>query len=243
LNDTVWAAVERAVLKPDLIADQLTKLNQKKANDVSKTGVEVVDTEQAILQIQNEEGRLIEAYRLGILSAEQLGQELKNINFRKTTLAERKADLSKAVDNLSLPAIRRSIVDYCKIAAKRLKSFGPEERQRFLRFLIREIVFDGDTARIKGVIPISSETRARTAGTGEMESASEHSGIETTTIKDYGRNSTSIFPDFFVTERKEALNDYFTFELVQPVPRPIHSRTYLRQNDTQEGDTTSQLAA
>jgi hypothetical protein len=145
--------------------------------------------------------------------------------------------------NLSLPAIRKSIIDYCQIAAQRLKSFGPEERQRFLRLLVRDIVFDGSTARIKGVIPISSEARGGTMRPGQMGSASEHlGGIATTTLEDHGRNPTS-GADLFAAKREANTDDDFTFELVQPVPRPIHSRTYLRQNDTQEDGTTSQLAA
>ena len=60
--------------------------------------------------------------------------------------------------------------------------------------------------------------------------------------EDHGRNPTS-GADLFAAKREANTDDYFTFELVQPVPRPIHSRTYLRQNDTQEDGTTSQLAA
>jgi site-specific DNA recombinase len=244
LNDAVWAAIERAVLNPQLIADQLTQLNQKRANDASKMGAAVIDTDQALLQIQNEEARLIEAYRLEILSPGQLSRELENINLRKVSLAKRKAEFSNLAHNLSLPTIRKSIIDYCQIAAQRLKSFGPEERQRFLRLLVRDIVFDGGTARIKGVIPVSSEARAGTMRPEQMGSASEHlGGIATTTLEHCGRNSTSISPDFFAAKREADTDDYFTFELVQHVPRPIHSRIYLRQNDTQEGDTTSQIAA
>ena len=158
--------------------------------------------------------------------------------------AKRKAEFSNLAHNLSLPTIRKSIIDYCQIAAQRLKSFGPEERQRFLRLLVRDIVFDGGTARIKGVIPVSSEARAGNMRPEQMGSASEHpGGIATTTLEDHGRNPTS-GADLFAAKREANTDDCFTFELVQPVPRPIHSRrTYLRQNDTQEDRTTSQLAA
>ncbi len=244
LNDAVWAAIEMAVLNPRLIADQLTQLNQKRANDASKMGAAVIDTDQALLQIQNEEARLIEAYRLEILSPGQLSRELENINVRKVSLAKRKAEFSNLAHNLSLPATRKSIIDYCQIAAQRLKSFGPEERQRFLRLLVRDIVFDGGTARIKGVIPVSSEAKAGTMRPEQMGSASEHlGGIATTTLEDHGRNPTSGFGDPFAAKREANTNDDFTFELVQPVPPSIRSRTYLRQNDTQDDGTTSQLAA
>jgi 2-methylisocitrate lyase-like PEP mutase family enzyme len=67
--------------------------------------------------------------------------------------------------------------------------------------------------------------------------------LEDSFPEDYGCSPTSAFPDFVLAKQWQTADDYFTFELVQPVPRPIHSRAYLRQNGTQEGDATSQLAA
>jgi len=222
LNKAVWTAVEKAVLNPNLIADQVTKLNQKKAKDVSKMGAAVMDTEQALLQIKNEEARLIEAYRLEILSAAQLGRELEAIKLRRTSLDRSRADLSEQAHTWSLPPIKRSVVDYCKVVAQRLKSFGPEQRQRFLRFLVREIVFDGGTARIKAVIPISSDGRAKKPGAEKTESASEDGGdIATTKIEGCGRNVTSVFQGLLPASEDRTTDGYFAFELVQPVPRPI----------------------
>jgi hypothetical protein len=75
-------------------------------------------------------------------------------------------ELSDNAHRLSPPAVKKSVADYCKIAAARLKSFGPEERQHFLRVLLREIIFDGASVRIKGVIPISRERKEVNSNTG-----------------------------------------------------------------------------
>jgi len=83
LNQTVWAAVEEAILNPDLIMKQLARLTENGNTDASKSAAEVAEAEQGLLQIRREEARLIEAYRLGILSAAQLGQELEKTNSRK----------------------------------------------------------------------------------------------------------------------------------------------------------------
>lgn len=68
-------------------------------------------------------------------------------------------------------------------------------------------------------------------------------GIVTTTLEDYGRNPAIAYPDFALAQQRQTADDWFTFELVQSLPRPIRSRMYLRQNEKQAGDATSQLAA
>ena len=214
LNESVWAAVEEAVFNPELITKQLAKLTETRNNNVTKTGSEVAEAEQGLLQIEKEEARLVEAYRLGILSPAQLGQELEKTNLRKASLDKSKTDLSQQLQKISLPVIKKSIVEYCRMASQRLRSFGPEERQRFLRYLVRDIVFDGATVRMKAVIPASGDRATAHSGPDKLESPdASASDIAPTKIRHYGRNAPSDFQGFAATGSAPRQAEYFAFEL------------------------------
>ncbi len=139
--------------------------------------------------------------------------------------------MSEALKAASLPQIQKSIEEYCHSAAMRLRSFNPEERQRFLRVLVRTIIFDGATARIKGIIPIvrnvsepriSDDSSRSGIGTTTSECCGRNSGgIEDTTIEGYGRNPSQIFN---ADEGGNPSETHVAFELVQSVPRLPRSR-------------------
>lgn len=192
LNHTVWAAVEEAVLNPSLIAEQVEKLNQTRESDATAAHTETAEIEKARLQIQDEETRLIEAYRLSILSPEQLRDELEKIRVRRAGLEARKNELSGKVTAFSSTTIKKSIEEYCILAARRLKGFTAVEQQRFLRFLIREIIFHGPNVTIRGVIPVSStpEDLPSSTGTADPGRQPNRGNTATTEIEDCGRNLT-----------------------------------------------------
>jgi site-specific DNA recombinase len=155
LDTTVWSAVEEAVLNPSLIADQLTQIRDQGAKNAEGLKAEASEMEVAVSHLQVEEERILEAYRGGFLSASLLGRELEKINARRKSLEARKASLSEQTATVELPRIRQSLMEYCRMAAQRLESFGFEERQWFLQQLLNEVIFQGDKVVIRGVIPVS----------------------------------------------------------------------------------------
>jgi hypothetical protein len=84
-------------------------------------------------------------------------------------------------------SIRRSLTDYCKIAAERLETFDRLEQQQFLRTLVDEIVFEGMQIRIRGIIPISEAKDKRESSISHSES-----GIVNTASYSHARNSVGI---------------------------------------------------
>ncbi|GAH70405.1 unnamed protein product, partial [marine sediment metagenome] len=49
----------------------------------------------------------------------------------------------------------RGVKEFCGLVEERLESFGFQEKQKFLRLLIDKVSLEGDSVRIKGVIPVS----------------------------------------------------------------------------------------
>src|SRR5205085_1743623 len=90
----------------------------------------------------------------------QLGQELELLKKRQSALEMRERKLRKLSGANSGSNIRRTLEEYCQGVADRIKTFNETERQRFLRLLVDNIVFEGNQVRIRAVIPINDTARA-----------------------------------------------------------------------------------
>jgi site-specific DNA recombinase len=188
LDLTVWQAISEAILNPSIIIDQIKKLQElrSKKNEERKGEMEVIDA--AVLEIDKEEERILEAYRLEVLSSEQLGKELEKLKSRHALLESRRRNFT--ADSNARPASERSIVDYCRQAAGRLNTFAVDERQQFLRLLIDHIVLDRGQIKIRGVIPVSDQ--AADFPSNQSEKILSHSRTATMTAYRSERSSVTI---------------------------------------------------
>ncbi len=195
LNSVVWNALQEAVMNPRIIEDQVTKLNQRNKLRATQSVAEVAQLREALDQLNAEETRVLEAYRLGVLSPALLAQELEKLNARRSSLQRRQASLSPPSGPTDMPTFRKTLRDYLRIAARRLDTFSFEERQRFLRLLVKSIVFEGDKVRIRGRISLDDNTirpgcqnqdHPGSIRCSPLENSSRR--IEPTMIGDYGHN-------------------------------------------------------
>jgi site-specific DNA recombinase len=163
LDGIVWSALEEAILNPAIINEQITKYLEREESSTRQLLSESDQIEQGLQRLANEESRVLEAYRMGILSPSQLGRELEKVNLRKNALKSNSAHLAEQPNLSNLQAVRKSVTDYCRQVAERLKSFTLEERQRFLRLVVDRVIFEGEQVRINGILPVSQSGRARTS--------------------------------------------------------------------------------
>lgn len=159
LNESVWNALKLALLKPSTIIGSITKLNEQRIADASSRTLEFAELEKASQQARDEEARILEAYRVGAISTEQLSSELEKLKNRHTSLEARRVKLDEHQELPSLTVIGQTVSNYCASIANRLETLNLEGKRRLLTLLINEIVFDGVTAQIKGVIPGPENTR------------------------------------------------------------------------------------
>lgn len=189
LNESVWTALKRAILHPQVIIDSVLTLNKRRASEASASKLELAEVEKDLQRIVLEESRLLEAYRQGVISAAQLGSELEKLSTRRSSARARKSSLVEQQPKSSLPSIIGSVSLYCSLIAEQLESLGAEGKRRLLRLLVNEVVFDGCTARIRGVIPSANDGQ----NLGErqphcLENELSSGRIATTQIGENGRN-------------------------------------------------------
>jgi site-specific DNA recombinase len=230
LDQTVWGAIEEAVLNPSLILDQVAR-RQKQAEQNSAIVLnESAEISRSLRQAQEEESRILEAYRTGVISPAQLGRELEKLQIRKSSLDIRKRNIAENGKVVATSTVRRSVTDYCRQIARRLKSFTDEDRQRFLRLVVNSIVFESKQIRIRGVIPVNPAPGNRhDAAFAE----NVQGGFATTMAQHPGRipDRTALTrPDY--GGRNSVPGPQLEFDLIKPIvkaPPPLLQRNDLGQ--------------
>src|SRR5882724_6261399 len=188
LNVTVWDALVRALQKPHAI---LRGLSQHK--EVANSNVEALITAD-VTQIDAEELRILQAYRLEILSAEQLKRELLGLKARRSLL-RMKTITTPPLLNTESRNVKRSVKDYCGRVSRRLPALNWDERQHLLRVLLKQVLFRGDRVTISGHIPTEE---------GSSTEVPPAERIASTTSWDCDPNAASIHFELTCPIKKDA---------------------------------------
>src|SRR5215212_7503125 len=119
LDSVVWEAIKEAILNPSIITDQLAHLYHRRVKSTEQLKKDSDDIDSLLERLKKEEERILEAYRMSVLSPIQLAKELEKLHGRKNLLESRKASPSDSENQMESGSLRRSLTDYCKIAAER----------------------------------------------------------------------------------------------------------------------------
>lgn len=197
LNDAVWEAVEEAILNPDIIIGQIEKRERKTTTKAATAECERKEVERAIEKVEEEEHRIVEAYRMSVLTPAILRRELAQLNVRRSALLQRKTKLDAQGRQADLPAIRRTVQDYCGETGGRLSALTSAERQRLLQLLLDVVIFKGDEIMIRGYIPnpnVPTPQSEILATTQEQGSFLSSDGIATMESYSHDHNSVEQIP-------------------------------------------------
>jgi site-specific DNA recombinase len=226
LDAAVWEAIAQVIMKPNVIKEQLARRYEQQHTSAKQVRSEAAEIERALEQVQIEEDRILEAYRKGVLSAAQLGRALEQINLRRSTLQTRKLSVGKELEPSSLPEAQKSVADYCKVIAKKLNRFSLPERKRFLRYIVKEITFEGNRVRIAGALPVilsGNEGIAADDADHTQTGAVAISGIAPTTSHSYAQNPIFAHDRIATTRayrRGHNSVESIPFHLSRDLPRP-----------------------
>ncbi|HXS95065.1 MAG TPA: recombinase family protein [Candidatus Limnocylindrales bacterium] len=187
LNQTVWQAVEGVILRPEVIADGVARRKAAETMRRAKRGAERAEAEQALRQIEAEEARLLEVYRLGIIGAEHLGRELAKTKNRRNAVTAELASMSNTIGQPSSTDVAKSIHDYCRDASAAMARFDDAGRQRFLRLLHLQCIFTGNIVRLSGKLPIGAKPERSELPHTPADSSG--GGIAGTEVDLHGRNT------------------------------------------------------
>jgi site-specific DNA recombinase len=146
LNDTVWTALETALNNPAMLMKAIKEIRQTTTN----ASQQPMQIQTAIEKLRREETRILEAYRLSILTPDQLARELESISSRRKLLEKQDNELRHPQPVL----MQESVEDCCRKIRQRLPGLTFETKRSVLRLMLRKVVYEGSQVRISGVIPL-----------------------------------------------------------------------------------------
>jgi hypothetical protein len=115
--------------------------------------------ERELAALDQEEDRILAAYRTNVTSLRQFEKEIGKINARRAACEALLAKAKSAIP--AIPAereIRRDVSHWGATVRKRLTALTDEERQELLGCLLTEIVIFDDHVRMSAMIPANTES-------------------------------------------------------------------------------------
>jgi site-specific DNA recombinase len=196
LNETVWTAVKDALQNPQIIALGIKSVARHNQTENQSS---LDHDKRALEQIRIEETRILQAYRLRVLTAEQLRSELEALRARKSLINSNKSEHASTVDANSVLC---SVEDYRRAIPGRLEALSWDQKRKILQHLLTRITFEGDRVTITGRVSPGDKTASRLsdgASNGPIagnlagsSNAAENSNIADTTTWDRARNANRI---------------------------------------------------
>jgi hypothetical protein len=164
MEDAVWGAVSSAVLNPELIHEQVKKRWNRRLAEHANTQEEVALLQHDLTVLEQEEERILIAYRKGVTTLLQFEKEMAQVTLRRTALRDA---LVKASRNVPLPPPESALRDlkrWASVVRGKLESFNDVDKARFLGCLLNEIIIDAGVLRIRGEIKMTGGNIAPTLG-------------------------------------------------------------------------------
>ena len=196
LNETIWTAVKNALQNPQIIALGIKSVARHNQMDNQSS---LDHDKRALEQIRAEETRILQAYRLRVLTTEQLGSELEALRARKSLIDSNKSAHASTVDTNS---VLRSVEDYRRAIPGRLEALSWEQKRKILQHLLTRITFEGNRVTITGRVSPGDKTASQPSEgaahgpiAGNLSGSSntaENSNIADTTTRNRARNADRI---------------------------------------------------
>lgn len=159
LDSLVWDQVVALFENPDLIQKEINRRLVKIQNsDPTKRRKECVAKE--ISRQRKSIEKLLDAYQEDLLQLEELRKRMPSLRKREEALKSELSSLEAGdVDQHDFLQLVKSMEGFLGRLLNTAKELDVIERQKILRLVVKEVLVDKDTIRIKHSIPITGPNR------------------------------------------------------------------------------------
>jgi site-specific DNA recombinase len=148
IEPLVWNAVTEAILKPELILKEAEIYDRE--NKYSSNGDQV---KSSLDKLKTQEQRLLEGYREGAIELSQLKIQMSQIKLQRSGLESDRVEAKRPAISL----LSRGVKKLCKQLKKVVITMTFEDKQKFLRLILDEVVIQNNKITIKGILPIPTK--------------------------------------------------------------------------------------
>lgn len=164
LETVIWEKFCEVIKDPLLVTEQITKLKEDEMKKTRGIHAEIDSMDRRLKNLTISENRLLDAYREGVISMEQLRDQIVKVQETKKHLQQERQVLIER-KSYSPGVIKKSVHEHCYLINERLDSLKKDDfhsKKYLLLLAIDRIVLEGKTARIKYVIPVQEQTASVT---------------------------------------------------------------------------------
>ncbi|MDO9575793.1 MAG: recombinase family protein [bacterium] len=160
IEPLIWDTVCEIIQQPQIVASQIIQRQKRKERQREYMEEQITTVKKNIANISKKEDRILDAYRDGLIDRDQLRNQMLKIREEKERLIEKQQQIKvkhqyaeeceDAITNIKL---------WCDKISGALKNFTLDEKKKLLRLLIKKIILDTETqrVRIQGILPIYPE--------------------------------------------------------------------------------------
>ena len=155
IDGVVWKHVVQLLENPGLIRSEI-KRRIKQIQDSSPTKRRKDSVEKEITRIGKSIGKLLDAYQEGLIRMEELRKRIPGLRKRQEALkAELNSLEAAAINQQGFLRLAENMEGFLGQLRKTANSMGVSDRQKVVRLVVKEILVDLDTIKIKHSIPVS----------------------------------------------------------------------------------------
>jgi site-specific DNA recombinase len=155
LDGVVWKHVVHLLGRPELIRSEI-KRRIKQIKDSSPTKRRKESVEKEITRIGKSIDKLLDAYQEGLIRLEELRKRMPGLRKRQEVL---KAELNSlgfaAASHQGFLRLAENMEEFLGRLRRTADSMSVSDRQKIVRLVIKEIIVDPETIKIKHSIPVS----------------------------------------------------------------------------------------
>src|SRR3989344_764677 len=186
LDQPVWEALTRAIQNPRLIVEQVKKIKSSRYSEEDKIRGQIDELAKQVNSYDQEEERVLEAYRHKVITLEQLNKEMTKIRQERAVFIQQRDELLAKLSKVLPEDAEKSVIAYCAIVKAKLEKMSFTEKQQLLRLLVSKIVLQDKRFEIDAEIPLVDSDYLKSFKNSKILENDEASSI---------RNISSCFPD------------------------------------------------
>lgn len=165
LDEVVWKHVLQLLENPQLIRAEIRR-RIKQIQDSSPTKRRKEAVEKEIIRVDKSIEKLLDAYQEGLIRLEELRKRMPGLRRRQGTLNSELNSLEAATaSQKGFLRLAENLEDFLTRMRETADSINLTDRQKILRLLVKEILVDLETIKIKHSIPVTGPS----SGSGPLE--------------------------------------------------------------------------
>jgi len=154
LDGIVWTQVVELLTNPDLVRAEINR-RIKAIQDANPTKQRKETIEKELLRIHKSIKKLLDAYQDDLLQLEELRDRMPQLRKREKALQAELASLECAVaDQQAIFRLANNLESFLSQLRNAVDTIDVKERQKLLHLIVKEILVDDETIKIKHLIPM-----------------------------------------------------------------------------------------